>query len=478
MRTTLKKRLISILLILTLSGALTITASANNTKLVALTFDDGPSYKYTPTLLDALEERNVHVTFFLVGYTLKVNKDIAQRAFENGHQLANHSNSHAWFTKLSAQGIADQLSPVDNMLTEITGETEFMIRVPYGAIPSTVKGLKWAPIIQWSVDPGNGYMSTSEADMYNNLLNMVNDGSIIILHDSNEKNLNVAISAIDALLEQGYEFVTLDELFRLRGVTPVNGQVYYSVPCSPSETGFDESRLSEHWAYEHILDVKKSGIMEGDGEGFKPNGYMTRAMAAVILKRLEDASSGIQIPLDGAFIDETPETVSGAFSDVAVGSWYYNAVEWAAASGYIKGVGDGLFDPNSFITKEQFYTLLARYASGALEGADKTPSPAVYRDDVRISGWAAESVRLFRSTGFSSKNDPEIFRPGDFMTRAEAAELVDYVTGLKGLSPYNENAGGSQWALRCFLIGDSLLLCSKLFINKHKVHRADDDLND
>lgn len=474
----MKKKILSLLLILTLSNILMITASANNTKVVALTFDDGPSYKFTPTLLDALRERGVHVTFFLVGYTLEVNKDIARQAWEDGHQLANHSFNHPWFSKMSQQGINDELSAVDNILTEITGESNFMIRVPYGDICTTIKNMKYAPMIQWSVDPGNGNMSTSQANMTKNLLKNVKDGSIIILHDTNSKNVNVAIDAIDALLEQGYEFVTLDEMFRLKGITPENGQTYFSL-SNDYETLFDESRLYEHWAYKHINTVVTAGIMQGDGEGFKPNAFMTRGMAAVILNRLAGEAHTVPSGAEGQGL--TDLTLQQTFTDVAPGAWYYNAVEWAAKQGYINGVGDGLFAPDSFITKEQFYSLLARYAFEELQAAEKTASPACYRDDVRISSWASESVQLLRSTGFKSENDPEIFRPKDFISRAEAAELVDYIMGYKAPAPApdpnEESTGGSETALRCFLICDSLLLNTYLFVNKNKVDSTNNDLN-
>ena len=70
--------------------------------------------------------------------------------------------------------------------------------------------------------------------------------------------------------------------------------------------------------------------------------------------------------------------------------------------------------------------MLARYRQTALNAMPKR-APAAYVDDDRIEGWAAESVSLFRSAGFVSKNDPQIFRPKDNATRAEAAELVSWL---------------------------------------------------
>lgn len=471
----MKKRLISLILALALSSAFALTASANNTKLVALTFDDGPNWKHTPGLLDALSERGVRASFFLVGYTLEVNMDIAQRAHEDGHQLCNHSYDHPWFSKISKTALEQQLGSVNSLLEEISGDSKFMVRVPYGDITPTVQNRIAAPLIQWSVDPTNGSVSATETQMYNTMLKTVKDGSIILLHDTDDKNVSVAIRSIDALLEQGYEFVTLNELFRLRGVEPVDGQVYFSVPQGPEETAYDESRLEEHWGYGAIRAVTEAGIMEGDGDGFKPNGYMSRAMAATVLMRLAEATDKLSwehvFPLpshgsmglpEGAWhakglswacvflgravgISAIAQTASLAsslyhklgllpdaprFTDVPEDAWYAEAVNWACLHSYVQGVSEGIFDPESYITKEQFYTLLARFASEELRAAGGCASPAKYRDDVKISEWADESVTLFREAGFSSLNDPEIFRPGDYMTRAEAAELSAFLLEL------------------------------------------------
>lgn len=473
----MKKKFLSIILVvIALSNILVISASANNTKLVALTFDDGPNAKITPGLLDALKERNVKVTFFLVGNMLDQNRELAQRAHDEGHQLANHTRSHPYLTKCSADQIRNQLGYVDNILAEITGETNFKMRAPYGAVGSTLKNLQITPIILWSVDPGNGNMSASEATMKANLLKQVKDGSIIILHDSTQKNVNVALYAIDTLRAQGYEFVTVDELFRLKGVTPVNGQVYYSVDTGV-ETLYDESRLTEHWAWEYISAVQQDGIMQGDGEGFKPNNFMSRAMAATILKRMDDCLNALASPITDPLEEGSGETAApSSFTDVEPGSWYADAVEWAAANGYVNGYGDGRFIPEGNITKEQFYTILARYASDALSAADKTSAPVSYIDDDKISDWARDNVNSFRASGFSSKNDPEIFRPGDFITRAEAAELIEYVMGLKQkFSPVAGSTGGSDWTLQCFLIGDSFLLNTYLIVNRNKADSSDEN---
>lgn len=416
------RRIISAIMTMVFFIVLSQPAFANNSKLIALTFDDGPSWKYTPELLDGLAERGVKVTFFLVGYTLEVNMDIAERAFSEGHQLANHSYSHSWFSKQTASGIASEIDSTNALLEQICGEDNFLVRIPYGDVTSTVKSTVESPIMQWSVDPTNGNANTSQDAMYRNLMNSVHDGAIVLLHDTSRKNLNVAFQAIDALLEQGYEFVTLNELFRLRGVVPVNGEVYTRVSAGDDETYFDEEQLEEHWAWESVNRMIDRGIMTGTGSGFMPEEYISRAMGATVLHRL-----AISV---GEASESSRSRKSSAFEDVSADAWYYNAVCWASENSYLKGVSGGFFDPHGYMTKEQFYTMIARFASDELESVSLIFETATFRDDVRISSYAKDSVALLRSAGYISQNDLEIFRPGDNITRAEAAELVSFITEL------------------------------------------------
>jgi len=409
----LKKRFLSLLLASALAAGLSGFASANNTKLVALTFDDGPNAKYTAGLLDGLSARGVKATFFLVGRSVSYWPKLAAREAAEGHQVANHTWSHAWLSKLSAAGVQSEVSTGAAELAKASGKAgPFYLRAPYGAVNATVKENVGAPIILWSVDPGNGNMKASEASMKQTLLRTAFDGSIIILHDSTQKNVNVALYGIDQLRAQGYEFVTVEELFRLRGVTPQNGQVYYKVPQSRAEQAYDERALSSHWACASIQAVEKAQIMEGTGSAFLPNVYLSRAQAAEVLWRM----AGKPAAAAG----------EGAFSDVPADAWYAQAVAWAHENGFLKGSG-GCFYPQQYMTKEALYTMLARWKYTQLAAVPKVASPAVYVDDGRISAWAGESVALFRNAGFVSKNDPQIFRPKDYATRAEAAELAAWL---------------------------------------------------
>ena len=447
----MKKRLVCLLLASALLAGLSGFASANNTKLIALTFDDGPSASYTPGLLDGLSARGVKVTFFLVGRSVSYWPSVAAREAAEGHQLGSHTWSHAWLTKLSAADVQSEVSSGVSQITAATGSAgPFYLRAPYGAVNATVCANVGAPIILWSVDPGSGSMKASEASMDQTLLRTAFDGGIVILHDTSQKNVNVALYGIDQLRAQGYEFVTVEELFRLRGVTPQAGTVYYKVPQSAAETSFDETQLASHWACASIQAVEKAGIIAGTGGGFQPNAWLTRAQAAAILWRMAGApaasgsadsdapaatlpvasgsvstptSSAVSSPMAGT---TAAESVSTGFADVPADAWYARAVAWAQENGCLFG-SEGRFRPDQYITKQELYTMLARYGGEKLAALPQTASPAAYCDDARTAAWAAPSVALFRGAGFVSKNDRQIFRPKDFATRAETAELVSWL---------------------------------------------------
>ena len=100
-------------------------AEVENIKYVALTFDDGPSPRCTPQLLDGLKERGVHATFFVVGCQVVKDPDIVTRMAAEGHQVGNHSYDHKELDKLSAQEAAQDMQKNDQLLQELLGEGDY-----------------------------------------------------------------------------------------------------------------------------------------------------------------------------------------------------------------------------------------------------------------------------------------------------------------------------------------------------------------
>ena len=228
------KRFTSLLLLLALViGVFAVPSRVHadaGDKLVALTFDDGPG-PYTARLLDGLKERGVVVTFFMLGSRAEAYPAIVKRAYEEGHQIANHSYSHAEMTALGDAAVQNEFSRTADLLYQNSGGAEnCIVRLPYGSSSARVRSLIDAPIIVWSVDPVD-WKYRNAATVRQNIASGVFDGAIVLAHDIHSTTVEGALAAIDDLLARGYEFVTVNELFRRRGVPMENGVEYYS--CKP-----------------------------------------------------------------------------------------------------------------------------------------------------------------------------------------------------------------------------------------------------
>ncbi len=230
------KRLLSLLLVLALLVLPLTPRSAGAVtggKLVALTFDDGPG-RDTARLLDGLKERNTPCTFFFVGQQLQRFPDIAARAYREGHELANHTWDHPNLKKLSPERIREEIQSVNRLLWPICGEGQrILLRAPGGNTSPQVKEAVGTPLIYWSTNTAD-YLVLNAAKVADSLVSTCYDGAILLLHDIHATSVDAALAGIDRLKAQGYEFVTVSELFRRRGVALENGVSYAS--CRPGGT--------------------------------------------------------------------------------------------------------------------------------------------------------------------------------------------------------------------------------------------------
>lgn len=209
--------------------------AAPGSKYVALTFDDGPSGKYTRALLDGLYDRGAKATFLLCGYRIKDYPDIAQRIFDEGHEIGYHGYSHDSMKTMSRRSIAQELMDTESLLPE--GCRPAFLRPPGGFSSDAVQQVaqvRGLAILHWSVDPHDWEIHSQQA-IEKAVLEHVTDGDIILLHDMSTASVEAALDIVDALLEQDYEFVTVSELARLRGIRPKPGTVYKKFPGKPEE---------------------------------------------------------------------------------------------------------------------------------------------------------------------------------------------------------------------------------------------------
>lgn len=200
-------------------------AEVENIKYVALTFDDGPSPRCTPQLLDGLKERGVHATFFVVGCQVVKDPDIVTRMAAEGHQVGNHSYDHKELDKLSAQEAAQDMQKNDQLLQELLGEGDYWVRPPYGLLSEEESSALTVPIINWSVDTED-WKSKDAGKILDIIYRDTGDGDIILLHDRYLNSVSAALQAVDHLQQQGYRFVTVAELLALRGIRPEGGTTY------------------------------------------------------------------------------------------------------------------------------------------------------------------------------------------------------------------------------------------------------------
>ncbi|MCI9443495.1 MAG: polysaccharide deacetylase family protein [Oscillospiraceae bacterium] len=194
-------------------------------KYVALTFDDGPRADTTSELLDGLLERGAAATFFVVGEQVPHNECLIRRMKSEGHQIGNHTYSHVRLKTADKDSVVEEIQKSEVLLREASGEGSFWLRPPYGAIDSQKAKLIKTPMIYWSVDPQDWKLLDSQK-VVDAVLSTVQPGDIILLHDFYPTSVAAALEIIDRLREDGYAFVTVEELFRIQGVTPQPGVLY------------------------------------------------------------------------------------------------------------------------------------------------------------------------------------------------------------------------------------------------------------
>ena len=203
------------------------TRDLRGKKLVALTFDDGPSPITTPILLDKLKEKEVYVTFFVLGNMMRNNPDIAKRAREEGHELGSHTMRHQNLIRIPAQAAEADINESKAVFKDVIGKMPTLTRPPYGNFNGTVRSTAGTPLIMWSVDTLDWKNRNVDA-IVAAALNSVRDGSVILMHDIYNTSVDAVPVMIDRLRESGYEFVTVSEMAKIRHLELVSGNIYYN----------------------------------------------------------------------------------------------------------------------------------------------------------------------------------------------------------------------------------------------------------
>ena len=189
---------------------------AGGKKLVALTFDDGPS-EYTERYLKILKEHGAKATFFNLGQCADEYPALEKKIVEAGHQLCSHTYSHDQLTADSDKRIASEITSAFDSIEKNSGQKTTVIRPPYGAIDSKVwlatKGTVSTSVL-WNMDSRDWALPGVDA-IVQNCVSGIQPGYVILMHDgggNRDQDLEALPKIIDQLHEQGYEFVTISEL--------------------------------------------------------------------------------------------------------------------------------------------------------------------------------------------------------------------------------------------------------------------------
>lgn len=204
------------------------SSSAEGKCYVALTFDDGPRRSTTTRLLEGLSQRGVHATFFVIGLSLEGNEDLILRMAEEGHQVGIHSQNHKMLTELSGDALYWEVDQLRHTLTGLLSGTDFMVRPPYGMTNQAVLQAVDAPVILWDVDPEDWADENTDRQVAH-IVSCAKDGDIILLHDIYPSSVDTALRVVDELMARGFCFVTVEELFAIKGIEPEKGRIYRSL---------------------------------------------------------------------------------------------------------------------------------------------------------------------------------------------------------------------------------------------------------
>ena len=183
-------------------------------KIVSISFDAAWGNEDTEDLIDILEQYQVKATFFVVGDWVEKYPESVKQLSDAGHEIMNHSDNHAHYPEMSAEGVIADLNACNDKIEEITGVRPTLVRFPYGDYNDTAvratRSIDMEPI-QWDVDSLD-WKDLSAVDITERVTKKVKSGSIVLFHNA-AKNTPAALpNVIETLIQDGYTFVPISEI--------------------------------------------------------------------------------------------------------------------------------------------------------------------------------------------------------------------------------------------------------------------------
>jgi peptidoglycan/xylan/chitin deacetylase (PgdA/CDA1 family) len=191
-------------------------------RLIAFTFDDGPS-EWTPAILDVMKEHDARATFFVIGDAIAGRRETLRRAGAEGHEIGNHTWSHPHLTQCSEAEVREQLEQTASAVESVTGRRPVLFRPPYfdfdSRVERVVRQLGFGPALLATCTPGDWDPLTADEIVART---QIHHRAVVCLHDgrprdstsapSRQPTVDAVGAIVPALIEQGYELVTASEL--------------------------------------------------------------------------------------------------------------------------------------------------------------------------------------------------------------------------------------------------------------------------
>lgn len=190
-----------------------------NEKVIALTFDDGPS-KYTDKIIEYLYENDCKATFFILGNKVNNYSDVLNKSISYGNEIGNHSYNHKWLIKLKKEEMINQIEKTQNLIYQNTGYIPKLLRPTYGSVNSTLRSSTNLDIALWNVDTLDWkYKSINR--IVNRATKGLKDGNIILMHDIYKRTYESLKKIVPIIKEKGYKCVTISELNEIKKLRSV-----------------------------------------------------------------------------------------------------------------------------------------------------------------------------------------------------------------------------------------------------------------
>ena len=194
--------------------------------MVALTFDDGPNGTVTPKILDVLEKYGVVATFFDLGSCMQNYPKVSQRAERIGCEVESHTYAHSNLATLSVKQLQSDMSKAEKVYKKTLGHSPKLVRPPYGSVNARVKSTINYPLINWDIDTLD-WKSRNKNSIMKEIRKFKDyDGRVILMHGIYTSTLDAVKILIPELQKKGYQFVTVSDMAKYKGVKLKAGKLY------------------------------------------------------------------------------------------------------------------------------------------------------------------------------------------------------------------------------------------------------------